>query len=286
MLRHLIGRRAALAGTAAACASVVAGHMPSTSLKQSADPSYVVCSPTYYPTTDDDRFKLGLAACERAKALGVPLLLVDASPAHVKAALRDAGADVRDQTFKGRKGAALRECIHIARGMLPDNGVICFQELEKVEMIGLQRTVANHVITTDCDVCVPRREDSLFQRTYPIEQYHSETFANLGLDALGRAIGLPALDWTFGPVALRASMAEHWLNFDGELWDAQIVPFIRAFRWASARVASLQVTYSHPSAMKKEEEGVALWSEKRLMQLNFLWKHVAVALKEDSLPPP
>ena len=38
--------------------------------------------------------------------------------------------------------------------------------------------------------------------------------------------------------------------------------------------------------MKKEEEGVALWSEKRLMQLNFLWKHVAVALKEDSLPPP
>ena len=45
-----------------------------------------------------------------------------------------------------------------------------------------------------------------------MEQYHSEHFANLHLDALGRAVGLPALDWTFGPVAFRASMAHHWLQ--------------------------------------------------------------------------
>ena len=45
-----------------------------------------------------------------------------------------------------------------------------------------------------------------------MEQYHSEHFANLHLDALGRAVGLPALDWTFGPVAFRASMARHWLQ--------------------------------------------------------------------------
>lgn len=83
-------------------------------------------------------------------------------------------------------------------------------------MIGLQREVAAHVSRSGCDVCVPRREDSLFRRSYPVEQYHSEQFANLYLDALGAAVGLPALDWTFGPVAFRASAATHWLQCDGE----------------------------------------------------------------------
>ena len=46
----------------------------------------------------------------------------------------------------------------------------------------------------------------------------------------------------------------------------------------------MQVCYSHPAAMKKEEEAVPLWSEKRLMQCNFLWKHVAGALKEERAP--
>ena len=139
-------------------------------------------------------------------------------------------------------------------------------------------------MSSGCDVCVPRREDSLFRRSYPIEQYHEETFANLYLDALGGAVGLPSLDWTFGPVGFRAAAANFWLQNDGELWDAQIVPFIRAARWGGARCDALQVQYSHPVAMKREEEGVAVWSEKRLMQLNFLFKEVGGALKEEAPP--
>ena len=67
-----------------------------------------------------------------------------------------------------------------------------------------------------------------------MEQYHSEHFANLHLDALGRPVGLPTLDWTFGPVAFRASMARHWLQCEGELWDAQLVPIVHASRWRAA----------------------------------------------------
>ena len=33
---------------------------------------YVVVSPTFYPNTNDVRFELGVEACRRAKALGVP----------------------------------------------------------------------------------------------------------------------------------------------------------------------------------------------------------------------
>ena len=47
----------------------------------------------------------------------------------------------------------------------------------------------------------------------------------------------------------------------------------------------MQVNYSHPAAMKREEENVPGWSEKRLLQLNFLFKHVAAALKEATPPP-
>ena len=46
-------------------------------------PAYVVVSPTFYPSLTDVRLHLGLDACRRAKALGVPLLrecAADANP--------------------------------------------------------------------------------------------------------------------------------------------------------------------------------------------------------------
>lgn len=36
--------------------------------------------------------------------------------------------------------------------------------------------------------------------------------------------------------------------------------------------ADAQVSYSHPAPMKREEEYVPVWSEKRLLQLNFLFQ--------------
>ena len=55
-------------------------------------------------------------------------------------------------------------------------------------------------------------------------------------------------------------------------------------RVMQARVEALEVAYAHPPKMKAEEEGVPLWSEKRLLQLNFLFKHVGGALKEEQAP--
>ena len=178
-------------------------------------------------------------------------------------------------------------------------------------MIRHARGVAAHLRAEKADVCIPRRDDAMFRRTYPIEQYHSERFANAHLDALARPHGLPAgIDWTFGPVALRAALAPCWLRCDGELWDAQvrfrptsaqphclarahrapprphaqIVPFVRAARWEGASIVSHSVSYEHPPLMKEEEEGVPRWSEKRLEQLNFLFRYVGDALRETGPP--
>ena len=53
--------------------------------------------------------------------------------------------------------------------LMPE-GVICYQELEKVEMVPLQAEVAAFMMRSGTDVCVPKREDSLFRATYPVGQ--------------------------------------------------------------------------------------------------------------------
>lgn len=249
-----------------------------------AEDPIIIVSPTFYPSLDDKRCELGLEACKRAVAAGLRMLLVDASPPEVHAALAATGVLVRKQTAKGRKGAALREAISAAVALLPADGIICYQELEKVEMVSLQRGVADAIRASGAGVCVPRRQDKAFRESYPVDQYHSEHFANGYLDSLARPVGFPSVDWTFGPLALRASLAPHWLACNGELWDAQIVPMVEAARWAGKGVIEHPVHYTHPPEMKAEEEGVPKWSEKRLEQLNFLFLHVGGALKATSAP--
>tara|TARA_B100000768_G_scaffold172092_1_gene180008 strand:+ start:259 stop:399 length:141 start_codon:yes stop_codon:yes gene_type:complete len=46
----------------------------------------------------------------------------------------------------------------------------------------------------------------------------------------------------------------------------------------------LKVGYAHPPLMRREEEGRPAWSEKRLLQLNFLFDKVGGALKAAEPP--
>ena len=80
-------------------------------------------------------------------------------------------------------------------------------------------------------------------------------------------------------MALRCSHEHYWLNFDGEIWNAQIVPMIHA-HLAGAAVRDIPIDYRHSPLMKQEEQGQPIWSEKRLMQLNFLSDYVAEELKK------
>ena len=117
----------------------------------------------------------------------------------------------------------------------------------------------------------------------------------------------PNIDYTFGPMALRCSYAPYWVNYvDGDIWDAQIIPMIHAAygtRYVSssssknvvaggassslltppsraAKVSTITIDYRHSPKMKQQEEYDPTWSEKRLMQLNFLKATVADELKK------
>ena len=143
-------------------------------------------------------------------------------------------------------------------------------------------SVVQHMVESGADVTVPRRNNAAFQSTYPIEQYHSEMFANLYLDSLGANIGLPTIDWTMGPVAFATSEAPHWINYDGETWDAQLVPLVNA-HLTGAKISSYEIDYFHPDSMKHQEQGVATWNEKRLYQLNVLSQTVGKRMKEAAI---
>jgi hypothetical protein len=279
--------------------------------KMPASP-FIVVAPTFYASTDaskDNRYALGLECCRKAAEHGVRLIFVDASHQHqvVCKAMVKEGTDsqgrmwvsVVPQTAEGKKGAALKEAIEVARKELAANfpsvaeqdTFIAFQEPEKVDMISFWKDITNHMQTTQSEIVVPRRDDNLFRQTYPIEQYHSENFANLYLDSLGKAVGFPSVDWTMGPIIFRTSLASYWLEYtEGDLWDVQIVPMIRAWRHLQSQkrddkgnevhVSSYNVNFHHPASMKQGEEGLSTWSEKRLFQLNVLFEKVGGELKK------
>ena len=262
----------------------------------------IVVIPTFYTDTNDVRYHLALETCRTIATEGLEGIVVDASPSpQIRQALEDAGTigskkhvRVVEQISAGRKGTALREGILLADKSLNDDqeeddqyvvsAFLAFQEPEKVDMVRHWKHLVSVMEEQQADICVPARTDASFRSTYPIEQYHSEQFANLYLNTLAikTSSKFPDIDWTMGPIILRASMARHWSAYHGDLWDMQLIPMIRAQRWHGAKVLSEPVEYLHPASMKEEEEGVPLWSEKRLMQLNFLFEHVGKALQESA----
>lgn len=253
----------------------------------------VVIMTTFYANKDDIRFALALDSCREIVRHGLRAIIVDASPSEdirssmVQQGISDKGdhcVRVVPQTYTGKKGAALREGIQLATEDKTID-IIAFQEPEKVSMVSQWPEIANKLLTNQAAICAPKRNDSAFRESYPIEQYHSEQFANLYLNGLSEKVGFPMIDWTIGPIAFQSSWAHCWTElYEGDLWDMQLVPMIYAQRWLGAKVIVHEFNFMLSRAMKEEEEGVAKWSEKRLFQLNFLFESVGKALKEKSNP--
>ena len=70
------------------------------------------------------------------------------------------------------------------------------------------------------------------------------------------------------------------LVYDGEIWDAQLVPIIDCFLEGNAKITSFDIPYRHPESMKEQEEGNPVFNEKRLHQLNFLSDTVGKRMRE------
>ena len=247
----------------------------------------VLVTVTYYPNISDIRFPLALELCQLAATNKIQTVIVDDSPDHsaVRDALEEAGKGhvkvyQQDKAIYEGKGGALRQAIYNAREFLLEsnsnnfeNTAICFAEPEKVDIANHMNLIVQHILDGSTDIVVPSRSEELFRETYPIEQYHSENFANLHFNSLARQYkgfqteDAKQIDWLFGPFAFRASLADTWLNYKGTSWDAQMIPYVRANR----RISSVTINFRHPKQMKEQEEGDPQWTKKRLRQLNILF---------------
>jgi len=247
----------------------------------SPPPSCVLFTCTYYGSLEDVRLECCVDFLKTARSAGLRVIVVDDSPLEaVRDAMREAGAQVRKQREKGKKGVALREALQLAA----ETGAewLCWQEAEKADM-AIHWTKALATTTDDVACVVPSRDDAFFRETYPRDQYFSENFANGYVAAAAKQFASfdEPIDWHFGPFALRRSVKAYWLKHRGELWDAQVVPIVQLIRDGLA-VRSVVVPFRAPLAMKAMEEGNFAFLEKRLMQINFLDPKVVAAFKNDS----
>jgi hypothetical protein len=246
-------------------------------------PRLCVISVTFYTDASDVRFLLAQQLCRLATAKQIHLIIVDGSPPEIQALLWQEQSEYVEmfrqdkEKFQG-KGGSLRQAVKLAAAKLEAQGLkaaIAFTEPEKVDFINHVYDIAQPLLEEKADVVVPMRNKNLFQQTYPIEQYHSESFANLHFDSLAQQYGGfkdVKVDWTFGPFAFNATLAKKWLDYTGNSWDAQMVPYVRGVRNDGWRVHSVEVNFELPSEMKMQEEGNPIWSSKRLHQLNVLFE--------------
>ena len=243
---------------------------------------FVIVVPCFYWSADDPRARLALRFCEACAEYDIPLIVADDSPpeAGVAELFRERNAIVLEgcgDTFGGGKGGGIRAAIaHAVESVVDPEGVILYSEPEKVRIPDLAAQIIAKFVAGSADIVVPKRADLLFRRSYPLEQYHSESFGNRYLENFIRSFEesrlpiAPGLDWFFGPFAFHASLAHHWLAYDGVLWDAQLVPLIRAASCGEAKVLSVVVDYDHAVQQFEQEEGTFSFAAKRFDQLNAL----------------
>ncbi len=180
------------------------------------------------------------------------------------------------------KGFALRQGISAAVSYLEavrfpmSRSVIAFFEPEKADMVQHTQLLSSRILQGVEDITIPARTQRSWD-SYPVEQQYSEKFGNYHLNNIARECKFPQLDWFFGPVLFRASLARYWIGSDAKSWDAQILPFIHAWfktrsfdAFVPVRLGVSYINYQHPLLQKLQEEGGVEWGRKRLKQLNIL----------------
>lgn len=238
--------------------------------------------PTRYNSVKDSRYKLFEKTMHHINnhSYVTKVVVVDNSSEEVYTHLKTLDYPkmiLLDQKDKDMlKGGSIREGIQHVVYNFGEDCIICFQEPEKENMIFQYNSIIKKYIDKESFICIPERTNSSFE-TYPVEQYHSESYANKFINIL---IG-KKLDIMFGPVIFTGDKAKYWLEFDGKLWDAQIIPIVRAIKNNEIILTSV-VYFSYPSEQKKEEEGNLAFIEKRRYQLNYMINSVLENVKNNN----
>lgn len=227
--------------------------------------------------TDKIRGDLILYSTKFAAGLGHTVVLVDggSSKTFIKELKHITGLKLF-QSKVHRRSPNRRKAIFEA-SEIPGVEVIVMTEIEKVSLItDCMELIVAPILHGDADVVVPKREDSLFKKSYPGYMYDSETEGNLLYNEALRANGLLSahmddLDVFFGARVYRNdpkmlkfllskyeahpfdSLNEHKLLNLEEYSNAQFFPVVKALT-KKGKVVSVTVPFVYPEKQKENEE--------------------------------
>lgn len=235
--------------------------------------NFIIVTATRYKNSDD-RFLLAQNMIELAtNEFHYQVLVIDDSDdPEIQQILSDKGARVLKQGTSGF-GNAVRQAIREGARMVGPKGVIAWQEPEKIDMVRHYVTLVVPLTKGEADIVIPKRTAESLE-TYPIEQIYSEKLLN----RYSWLLSGKKFDFDLGSGArvFKISIAHAFTMYDGALWDALVVPVIRAAQ-AGYNVVSAPINYTHPPSQKLKEEGERAWCEKRLCQL----QHLVPILKKE-----
>lgn len=267
------------------------------------DPSSVAFAAiTYYPKwysgplrsikhTDKIRGDLAIEFCKKAREIGYQVVIVDGKSTATfrREVVKIFGVRlVKRRAIK--RSPNKRQAIKLA-SEIPGVRVIIQTEAEKVSIVtDCAKQMVEPILRGEADIVVPKREEKLFENTYPRYMYESETEGNKLYNEALRAYGLLTsghddLDLFFGPRAIkndrkilslymkRYHIDTHNLSFPStyfdleELSNAQFFPIILALK-KKMSVVGVTVPFVYPKIQKENEEKgeKELFLEKRKAQ--------------------
>lgn len=223
----------------------------------------VIITTTKYESTEDLRYKLFLKTLEEVAALDCPIFVADQSDKKVFQSFPKRPETQRiihldEATMGSSRRFILKKAL--ADHCKDQKLMIVWMEPEKHSFVLFIPEIVAFMIESSADLVIPCRKS---MKSYPYLQQLNEPLGN----EIFRIITGVNLDIYFGPQVFRASMAKHYLNHTGNLWDATHCPVIDILD-KGCKVREYQVNYQHPQEQKTEETWEMV--ERRLKQLNIL----------------
>lgn len=240
--------------------------------------------------TDKVRGDLALEFITKATKNGYKIVLVDGKSSKP---FKKTVASIQPLTIKNRRSQkrspAKRQAFKIA-SQIEKIKVILATEPEKVDVLDSVEKISKPILEGNATIVIPKREDNLFQSSYPKYQYESEIEGNKLYNEYLRANQLlkendEDLDMFFGPRAFKNDRKilslfmrkfkikvkkfeiESDLFDPEELSNASFFPIVLALK-KKFKVASTEVPFSYPKLQKENEEigSRELFLEKRRNQ--------------------
>lgn len=240
---------------------------------------------------DKVRGDLALQMLEVSQERGAKLLVVtsELDSSEFRNELVRRGIPTRERTIPTLSGQR-RDVVRAIRG--EDVDVILLNDPEKIAVVrrGLESCVAP-IMGGEADIVIPKRDEALFEDTYPAPQVKYERKQNRIINNALRKAGLlkpedEDLDWLIGVRFMRntpevtdlfldeyryqehiASRSELARLLNPEMWpNGQYIPVIAALAHR-LRVKSVTIPYVHPESQTEfENRNEGEFTEKRRIQ--------------------